>query len=135
MIRCTHCHREAELVTGREIYPHRPDLARRMFWRCVPCGAYVGCHHPNKRLGFKGTEPLGTLANAELRRARNRAHAAFDPIWRSGEMSRTEAYAWLSGQLGLSIDNTHIALLDLDGCHAVIEVVATWRARAGKGMT
>lgn len=124
MIRCTHCHREAELVTGREIYPHRPDLAPRMFWRCSPCGAFVGCHRPNKRLGLKGTEPLGTLANAELRQARSRAHAAFDPMWRSGAMERTTAYAWLAEKLGRAIENTHIAMLDVDGCAAVIAAMA-----------
>jgi len=56
---CNYCGNNAEMVSGDAIYPHRPDLYHRKFYRCQPCGAYVGCH--------EGTDkPLGRLANAEL---------------------------------------------------------------------
>jgi len=70
---------------------------------------------------------LGTLANAELRAARNRAHAAFDPIWRSGEMSRRKAYAWLGDQLGLPVKRVHIAEFDLATCSKVVSVCKSSR--------
>lgn len=73
---CSYCNKPAELVTGKEIYPHRPDLYPKKFWRCRPCTAYVGCHKPNAGYG-DGTRPLGRLANAELRAAKSAAHAAF----------------------------------------------------------
>lgn len=124
---CPYCDRKAELVPGLVIYPHRPDLAYKSFWRCEPCGAHVGCHpQANKRgkggIG-DGTVPLGRLANAELRRAKQAAHAAFDPLWRSREMSRRDAYAWLAGALGISPDNCHIGMFDVDGCRAVVSAV------------
>ena len=123
-LKCPYCGRPAALVTGSAIYPHRPDLLHLKFWRCAPCDAYVGTHKPNKRLGLKGTEPLGRLANAELRKAKIAAHAAFDPIWKSGSMSRQQAYAWLAGALGISsMSNTHIGMFDVDGCMAVIAAV------------
>lgn len=117
---CDYCHRPAQLVTGAVIYPHRADLLHKRFWHCAPCGAYVGCHDRNRRLGFRGDEPKGRLANAALRRAKIAAHAAFDPIWKSMEMTRTAAYEWLASALGVSVANMHIGMLDMDGCSAVI---------------
>jgi hypothetical protein len=129
-MRCHYCGNEAELVTGEAIYPHRPDLAEKKFWRCVPCKAHVGCH--------PGTEnPLGRLANAELRIAKMAAHAAFDPLWKSGEMKRSKAYAWLSGNLGLTKRETHIGWFDVDQCIRVVEVCQdrdSLRSELGKAL-
>lgn len=127
---CDYCQRPAEFVSGRVIYPHRPDLAHEKFWRCEPCGAWVGCHRRNKRLQLNGDEPKGRLANAELRKIRMRAHDVFDSLWRSGGMERTAAYEWLAGALGISVANCHIGMLDVGGCKAVINAVAARRRTA-----
>ena len=37
---------------------------------------------------------MGSLANAELRRKRIQAHAAFDRLWESGLMSKKQAYVF-----------------------------------------
>ena len=124
--RCPYCKLDPVLVTGDVIYPSRPDLKGLRFWQCLPCDAYVGCHKAGNGFG-DGTRPLGTLANAELRAARNRAHAAFDPIWRSGEMSRRKAYAWLGDQLGLPVKRVHIAEFDLAICSKVVSVCKSSR--------
>lgn len=128
---CPYCQRKAKLVTGNALFPHRHDLAHRYYWSCDPCRAWVGCHPPAHRNrtgpGIQGqgdgTIPMGQLANATLRRARSAAHAAFDPLWKSKRMTRFEAYAWLAEQLGTRRVNTHIGMMDLDGCRAVIEVM------------
>ena len=112
---CDYCQQEAKQVTGRTIYPHRPDLYHKVFWYCAPCDAWVGCHE-------KTMKPLGRLANAELRRAKMRAHAAFDSLWKSGEMNRHQAYRWLANQMGLTIDTCHIGMFGLDQCAKVLEV-------------
>lgn len=112
-VSCPYCHRDAELVNGAVIYPHRRDLVAKRFWQCAPCSAWVGCHDGS-------THPLGRLANAELRKAKQAAHAAFDPLWRSGTMQRKAAYAWLAEQIGVSVANCHIGMLDVDGCRAVV---------------
>lgn len=118
---CDYCGKEAHLTTGLKLYnKHRFDLADKKFWVCRPCKAWVGCH--------PGTvKPLGRLANAELRKAKMAAHEAFDPLWRSGELSRSEAYAWLARTLGVSPANCHIGMFDVDGCDAVIAAVAERR--------
>lgn len=110
---CPYCGNEPELVNGAAIYPRRPDVASRAFYLCTPCGAHVGCH--------PGTiNPLGRLADLELRKAKVAAHAAFDPLWRSGGMKRVEAYRWLAGVLGLPKSECHIGLFDVSQCSAVV---------------
>lgn len=112
---CPYCKEFSSKISGKAIYPHRPDLHSLVFYSCEPCGAYVGTH--------KGTDrPLGRLANAELRKAKMRAHSAFDPIWRDGEKSRKDAYKWLANQLGIEGSECHIGMFDVDMCNRVAEV-------------
>ena len=51
------------------------------------------------------------------------AHAAFDPVWKSGRMARSEAYSWLSKQLGIRPEDTHIGMFDVEMCNQVVETV------------
>ncbi len=112
---CPYCSAVAVLVGGEVIYPHRPDLAAKKFWRCAPCMAYVGCH-PHT------TNALGRLANAELRAAKQAAHAAFDPLWKKGQQHRSTAYAWLAERLGKQDGTCHIGMMDVADCKRVVEV-------------
>jgi hypothetical protein len=114
-VHCPYCGDAAELVTGDTVYPHRADLHSKRFYRCVPCGARVGCH--------KGTDrPLGRLANAELRRAKMAAHDAFDKMWKLRRMTRNEAYGWLANELNLSRKECHIGMFDVQRCEQVVRV-------------
>lgn len=116
---CPYCGRKSVLVDGRKVYPHRPDLYSLSFYYCDAghSAAYVGCH--------KGTtQPLGRLADVYLRAAKKEAHAAFDPIWRSGTMSRSEAYSWLAKELSIPKKRCHIGMFDLDTCLKVREICA-----------
>lgn len=113
---CNYCGKDAVLVTGKDIYPHRPDLYSLQFWSCLPCGAWVGCHKRSKAV------PLGRLANAELRKAKSAAHAAFDPIWKSGDKSRRGAYEWLSKRLNIPFKDCHIGMFDTATCAEVVRV-------------
>ena len=53
-------------------------------------------------------------SDAETRAMRRRLHDEFDPLWkdrRDGQRlfsSRTQAYVWLAGQLGIPRDACHI---------------------------
>lgn len=122
---CDYCSKPAELVGGDVIYPHRPDLADKKFWLCRFCDAYVGCHRSGAwtEAGISdGTMPLGRLANAELRLAKSQAHAAFDPLWRKGVLSRSAAYAWLSRELGVPKNKCHIGMFDTQTCRRVVQL-------------
>ena len=112
-VTCPYCGDTATLSGGDVIYPHRPDLHHKKFYRCELCDAYVGCH--------PGTiTPLGRLANAELRKAKTQAHAAFDPLWKTGYMSRSAAYAWLAKCLKLPPEQCHIGMFDVATCEIVV---------------
>ena len=128
---CPYCAAAAELVTGAEIYPHRPDLAALQFWQCKPCDAFVGCHKADSGYG-DGTRPLGRLANAALRKAKMRAHAAFDPLWKTRQMGRRNAYALLARKLGIPVEQAHIGEFDEAMCARVVEVCKTLNVRANR---
>lgn len=118
-VTCPYCTNPAAKITGRELYPHRRDLYARIFWQCLPCDAYVGCH--------EGTDkPLGRLADAALRKAKMQAHEAFDALWQfepQRSKARTEAYKWLATQLGITGKECHIGEFDLTRCQRVVQLV------------
>jgi hypothetical protein len=125
---CPYCSQNSERTTGSVMYPHRPDLAGKVIYRCVPCDAWVGCH--------TGTDnPLGRLANAELRAAKQAAHAAFDPLWKAKrdrqgikqKSARGAGYRWLADQLGVPYEHCHIGMFDVEQCRRVIELCAPYR--------
>lgn len=123
---CDYCKRMARLTTGAEIYPHRADLKDAKFWKCDPCNAHVGCHRPHPKFNPDGTNPLGRLANPALRRLRWKAHAAFDPLWKSPNgMARANAYRWLAQKMGVpEKGQVHIGYMDEEGCRKVLEIMA-----------
>jgi hypothetical protein len=108
------------LVTGEEIYAHRPELAELRFWKCRPCGAWVGCHPGT-------TKALGTLAKEGLRQLRGEAHEVFDSLWKSRLVSRTDAYAWLAWRLEIDPEECHIAMFDEDLCQKTIKMMGSPR--------
>lgn len=112
---CPYCQNESKGVGGNVIYPNRHDLKNKWFYQCMPCEAYVGCH-PNTKA------PLGRLANAELRRWKSTAHKVFDQIWKSGEMTRKEAYQFLAKQMQLTPETCHIGMFNINQCKAVYAI-------------
>lgn len=127
---CNYCNTMSELVDGLAIYPHREDLRVKRFYRCEPCGAWVGCH--------PGTlVPLGDLANAALRAVRQQAHAAFDPLWKAKMMrdlitqreARGAAYLWLAAEMEIPLDDCHIGMLSIEQCHRVVDICQSFNIR------
>lgn len=110
-VNCPYCGSSAEYKDSKAIY----GRSYGMVYHCPPCDAYVGVH--------KGTDkPLGRLADKELREYKKKAHSAFDPMWQSGRFRRNQAYGWLSEQMGLTRDETHIGMFDIDRCKQVIDI-------------
>lgn len=108
---CNYCGKPAEFVDSTIVY----GSSYGMIYYCKPCNAWVGVH--------KGSStPLGTLANAELRACRRKAHGMFDRIWRLRWMSRSKAYAWLAEQMGLTLEETHIGMFSVEQCRKVIDL-------------
>lgn len=120
---CGECGQPTQMVGGKVIYPHRPDLwDGRWYWRCA-CGAYCGVH--------RGTlKPLGSPAGRETRRAREAAHAAFDPLWQKRQQlsgltkhhARGKGYKWLAAELGIDRKDCHIGMMDAATARRVVEI-------------
>lgn len=94
---CVKCQKEvnANLITGKQAYPHRPDLYKKYFWKCPVCGNFVGCHKNSKT-----HEPLGVIPTLELKKARMKAHYFIDRLWQSGKYTRKQVYKLLSSYMG-----------------------------------
>ena len=114
-MKCPYCNSDAQLTTGYSVYPHRLDLADLKVWACFPCDAWVGTHKNSPE-----HKPLGRLANRELRKAKMAAHAAFDPWWKSGKVSRHKAYELLAEKMGLTKEQAHIGMFDVMQCEQVV---------------
>ena len=124
MEKCPYCGSEVVCRDSIMIYGRSYGLV----WICSTwpkCDTYVGCR--------KGSDkPLGRLANPELRFWKKQAHATFDKLWqRGGNMTRTEAYVWLSRVLSIGPDKCHIGMFDIEQCKAVCSAVRN-RYEAGR---
>lgn len=113
-MKCHYCHEEVKKVTGKVIYPHRPDLHEKYFMYCEPCLAYCGTH--------KDGTPLGTVAKAPLRKLRNTCHANFDRLWKSGFMSRPDAYKWLQSKMNMTKEDAHIGKFNEEQCKKLLTI-------------
>jgi len=109
---CPYCKAPTVFVDSIEVY----QKSYGMIYLCRPCGAWCGIHKDSK------AKSLGRLANAELREWKKKAHDAFDPIWKSNYKSRHEAYEWLSNQLRIPREYTHIGYFGVDTCKIVVEL-------------
>ena len=111
---CGECGALCSKVKGDRIYPHRPDLYKLSFYLCPQCGAYCGVStdFSNPR------SPAGPVT----RKNRVWAHKAFDKLWQSGQMSRTQAYQWLSSVLGIPAHRCHIGMMDSKMALRVVEL-------------
>lgn len=101
---CPGCGKPAELVTGKAVLPDVDAVANASFWQCEICDYWVGCHEGSM-------VPMGRLANSQTRALKRAAHDSFDPLWTSGQMTRTQAYKWLRGKTGLGAKECHIGWL------------------------
>ena len=123
MIKCDYCHKEA-IFSPCSSHIYSRDYGP--VWECKSCQAWVGCHPNNK--------PLGRLANAVLRREKQKAHAVFDPLWKrkmekcglKKGQARAKAYKWLAAELGIERRDCHIGMFNEDMCRRVVELCAPY---------
>lgn len=102
-ITCPYCGASAVLREGSYVYGERSKGERLYVCANYPkCDSYVGVHCGTN-------QPLGTLADAELRNKRIRAHKLFDQIWKNNLMTRKEAYRWMEYVMCIPRNTGHIA--------------------------
>lgn len=121
-VACPYCGQEAVFTDSSEVYQGQ---SYGMIYLCRPCEAWVGVH--------KGTDrALGRLANRDLRQATMAAHAAFDPFWKTGVMTRSVAYCWLARKLRINPKDCHIGMFDEAQCWRVVSICSRHRSNALK---
>lgn len=135
MVKCPYCNKNAELVNGDILYPHRPDLKYLKFYRCLPCDAYVGCHKKHPQYSPKGDTPLGRLANKKLRSLKRKVHNILDPLWKRETKSRQRysarkaVYKRLANEMGISLDDTHVGMFDEVQCEEALKIIKEWGSK------
>jgi hypothetical protein len=125
-IECPHCHdldpnsprfcepfNHIEIVNNEEIYG-RSYGEWPWVYQCQQCEAYVGMH-PFTNI------PLGTLADGPTRQARKQCKEPFENLYRSGRMSRSDAYARLAEKLGIPASKCHFGMFDVAQCKKAAE--------------
>ena len=113
-LRCPKCGAMAILRPAADIYGDRSRKDQLYVCSNSPrCQSYVST--------YPGTNiPMGTLADGDLRNLRIRAHRRFDEVWKSGIMSRDNAYRWMAELFGISMQDAHIAMFGEYRCKELI---------------
>jgi ssDNA-binding Zn-finger/Zn-ribbon topoisomerase 1 len=97
---------------------YSPRFKRKWFYGCAMfphCRATHGAHDDGR--------PLGIPGNKATKAARMRAHEAFDPLWKKGPFTRTQAYGWMCRALGIEGKDAHIGMFDIARCEKLIEAL------------
>lgn len=123
---CPYCQVPARLGNGTDV-GWSVQWHDKAVWLCPnwpTCTAYVTCH--------PGTsEPLGSLANFELREMCKEAHRLIDPLWRGGLIDRDDAYLFVHDLLALPpFVEAHVGTTDIVRCRWLVRVLTAKRAVA-----
>lgn len=113
--RCPYCNSTTRVATQKEVYGKSySDRSLIACTRYPQCDSFVGTH--------KDGTSLGRLGDKALRQAKKDAHHHFDKIWHQGYISRTDAYEWLSDELDIPEEYTHIGMFSIKTCKRVVEL-------------
>lgn len=112
---CRYCAGSVELVSNSEIYNGRAYGDWPYAYLCSDCKAYVGLH-PDTDI------PLGTLADAQLRKDRNAAKGAFHRVKEKRGFSRSLAYQWLAGKMAIEVGECHFGWFDHSACAKALAI-------------
>lgn len=125
-IRCPYCGSHTIYRSADGIY--HDNSSGTMLYVCAhypACDSYVRVHAGTKI-------PVGSLANHELRALRNTAHHYFDRLYKTGIMSKQDAYQWLANTIAAPMSQAHIGYLSEYYCKIVIEASQKYLERVEK---
>ncbi len=115
IVRCPYCGAIADLRPSSEIYGDESAVGELYVCRNYPsCKSYVRACPGTK-------QPMGQLANGDLRHLRIVAHRSFDQIWKTGVMSRQQAYRWMADFFSIPLRDAHIGQFNEYRCEQLIQ--------------
>ena len=121
-IKCPYCGFRTLLRPASVVYGKRATDPTAPYYVCARypvCDSYVAAH-------WRTRLPMGTLADADLRRKRIQAHATFNRLWEEGLMNKRQAYLWLQAKLGLPEQEAHIGRFSAFRCERVIQLCGSF---------
>lgn len=117
VLRCPYCGKGTHKMPASMIYGRGYSGYLFVCDNFPRCDSYVGCHRDTGK-------PLGTLANRELRKYRQQAHKVFDRMWQMGTVNRDDAYGWMCRLLGVTMEEAHISMLNIEQCQKIIDALS-----------
>ena len=124
---CCPCQKDVQAIQiiGRKAYPHRADLAAKLFWQCPRCLRFVGSHRSGK--------PLGVIPTKQVREARRHIHSLLDPLWKDNrrggqQWTRNNLYKVIGKHLGYEYHTAEIRTIE--EAHKVWEVLQRFYTKA-----
>ena len=93
------------------------------FLGCRQFPTCKGTHSVHQDTG----QPMGTPADKATKEARIKAHASFDTLWKSGVLTRQQAYKWMRQTMGLDGKTGHIGAFTKEQCVRLIALVEASR--------
>lgn len=130
-IHCPYCGSLATLRPASVIHGLSDISAGTYLYVCrrwPACDAYVTADRRTK-------QPLGTLANGDLRHKRILAHHALHSVQAQLGMNRDQSYRWLQTQMGLPGDQVHIAKCGDYRCEQIIRICEVTAMKCVKRLT
>lgn len=115
-IQCPYCGANAVLKSAAKMFGKKAREPNRYLYVCANwpiCNSYVMAH-------MGDLQPMGTMANAELRHKRIMAHKALQAYQKASLTTKWASYIWLEGKLGLDQQRTHIGMFSAEECDRVI---------------
>ena len=115
-IQCPYCNSPAILRPASWVHGNSKQSKGKHLYVCrnwPSCDSYVAAHEFN-------LQPMGILANGNLRHKRILAHKALAKYQKITKMDRWATYLWLEGKLGYDAQSTHIGLFSEKTCDEVI---------------
>ena len=106
---CNCCSSEAVVIKNNAQIYGRTYGEWPWVYVCEDCCSYVGMH-PFTDI------PLGTLADAPTREARKVCKAPFEALYKTGKMTRNDAYQKLAEKLGIEKEQCHFGWFDVVMC-------------------
>jgi len=106
-----------------------PECSGQLKLRKSMYGLHYRCEHYGRFdcLGGIGAHPDGVPLGIPIQQAdkhwRNKAHSAFDQLWKTGDYSRGAAYRWMQDAMGLTKEDAHIARFGVKDCQRLLRLL------------
>ena len=108
-IKCPYCGSQALLRPASVVYGGKAKDPAAPYYVCAhypACDAYVAAHRRTRL-------PMGTLANADLRRRRIQAHAAFNRLWADEQAAGVSLAPGQAGSAGTGSPHREVLRIPL----------------------